>query len=89
MGTGAASGGSYLPDVVLCDLKMPGMDGIACFEEIRRRWPELAERVIFMTGDTATLDSYEFLTALPNRVLEKPFGYTELVEAVQEAVGHR
>jgi len=39
-------------DILLLDLKMPEMDGQQLFHEIRRRWPDLARRVIFASGDT-------------------------------------
>jgi CheY-like chemotaxis protein len=39
-------------DVILTDIRMPDLDERALYEEIKRRWPELAERVVFVTGDT-------------------------------------
>jgi DNA-binding NarL/FixJ family response regulator len=46
--TVVANSPAGLPDVVLMDLLMPGMDGIACTEELIRRWPAL--RVIAVTS---------------------------------------
>ena len=39
-------------DAVVCDLRMPGMDGVAFHEALRAEWPGLAARTIFITGDT-------------------------------------
>ena len=36
-------------DVVLTDIKMPGMDGVALFRKIKENWPKC--KVIFLTGD--------------------------------------
>ena len=41
-------------DVVISDIRMPGMSGIALWEQLRTDYPEQASRVIFVTGDTAT-----------------------------------
>lgn len=38
------------PDVIVSDLRMPEMDGLALAEEVRRRWPELANRIVFVSG---------------------------------------
>ncbi|MDF3070291.1 MAG: Sensor protein [Polyangiaceae bacterium] len=60
-------------DVILCDLVMPGMDGIALYEELERRSPELLPRMIFVTGGMAGPRAAEFRRALGHRFLDKPF----------------
>ncbi len=60
-------------DAVITDIRMPGMSGVALHGEIARRWPELARRVVIVSGDVQT----EAVTALSREyalpALEKPF----------------
>ena len=39
-------------DAIVSDLRMPDMDGAALWREVRERWPALARRTLFVTGDT-------------------------------------
>jgi PAS domain S-box-containing protein len=59
-------------DVVLCDLEMPGMSGAAVHEALRRRDPETAARMIFLTDGAFTPESRAFLEATRSRLIEKP-----------------
>jgi len=70
-------------DVILCDMSMPAMSGIAFYEQVRAITPELAPRVVFMTGGAFTAESHEFLANLPNSWLEKPFDIGTLRELVR------
>jgi CheY-like chemotaxis protein len=54
-------------DVVVTDIRMPDIDGRALFQQIRERWPRLASRVVFVTGDTLTPALREFVTTAAAR----------------------
>jgi PAS domain S-box-containing protein len=60
-------------DLVLCDLLMPQMSGMDLHDAIRAARPALAERFVFMTGGAFTPRAREFLDAVPNARIEKPF----------------
>jgi DNA-binding NarL/FixJ family response regulator len=45
------------PDLVLLDLRMPGLDGLECVAEIRRNWPDIKTVVISASYDRASIDS--------------------------------
>jgi CheY-like chemotaxis protein len=73
------------PDVVLCDVVMPGMSGIQVFEAVRALKPRLAARFVFVTGGAIHERSQEFLDAVPNPVLPKPFDLDAVRDAVRRA----
>ena len=60
-------------DVVICDLKMPRIDGMTLYRAIAAATPALARRVIFVTGDVAGTDAERFLEESGCRWLAKPF----------------
>ncbi len=60
-------------DVILCDLRMPGMSGIEFYERLSALAPDLLERIVFCTGATFSTDTRQFFERVPNRILEKPF----------------
>jgi CheY-like chemotaxis protein len=59
-------------DVVLCDLIMPGVSGIALYEKLGTLCPELQKRLVFLTGGAFVERTSEFLASVENVVLEKP-----------------
>ena len=65
-------------DVIVCDLRMPGLGGRELLERLQTRRPEMARRVIFATGDTVRGDTLEFLESLRRPYLHKPFTLAEL-----------
>jgi PAS domain S-box-containing protein len=73
-------------DAVLCDLMMPGMTGMELFDVIKREDPQLAARVVFMTGGVSMHGVADFLERVPNRTLEKPFDVAELRRTLQSLV---
>ena len=60
-------------NLLLVDLRMPGIDGENFFRILCQRHPEVASHVVFMTGDTASKDTQRFLACVQRPVLIKPF----------------
>ena len=77
-------GGQY--DVIISDLKMPRMDGIELFGALRKRHPEMAGRIMFVTGDVIGTDAERFLADSGCRWLAKPFRLSELLRLAKEVM---
>jgi signal transduction histidine kinase/CheY-like chemotaxis protein len=70
-------------DLVICDLKMPGMDGQKFFQSLRKRRNPLQGRVLFVTGDVVAPRTQEFLERHRLPYVAKPFRVEELSRAVR------
>ena len=70
-------------DLVICDLKMPGMNGRELYAYLKERKPELARRVIFSTGDVVSDESWTFLQEVGNRFINKPFKPEQVLAEIQ------
>ena len=65
---------SHIPfDAIFLDMRMPDIDGKEFYLQIRKRFPHLAERVVFVTGDIANPETMSFVRETGNLYLEKPF----------------
>jgi signal transduction histidine kinase/BarA-like signal transduction histidine kinase len=73
-------------DAIICDLKMPRVDGMTLYRAIAADTPALARRVIFVTGDVAGTDAERFLEESGCRWLAKPFRLGELLRVVRETL---
>jgi two-component system NtrC family sensor kinase len=62
---------------------MPDGSGEELYREIARWRGDLAERFLFMTGDTANPDAWRFLDETQAPVIEKPFTAQMLLSAVE------
>jgi CheY-like chemotaxis protein len=60
-------------DAVLCDVAMSEITGIELYRMLRAELPALAERVVFISGGTFPPEAREFLSAVPNQSIAKPF----------------
>jgi len=73
-------------DLVLCDLAMPVLNGPQLHGRLEAERPELASRLIFITGGAFDEDMEDFLDETPNEVIHKPFTADELRRAVRQAL---
>ncbi len=74
-------------DLVICDLKMPRLDGQSFYRALSAAAPGFARRVIFVTGDVAGTDAEKFLMSTGCRWLAKPFRLGDLLRAVRDGLG--
>jgi two-component system NtrC family sensor kinase len=72
--------------LVVCDLKMPHMDGPGLYQALVRGENPMQHRVLFVTGDTMGPRTLEFLKSSGLPYLAKPFLVEELKEAVRQAL---
>ena len=68
----------------LIDIKMPGMDGKRLYQYIMEKYPEMANGVVFTTGDVIGGDTQRFLEQSRRPCLPKPFTPDELLTMVKE-----
>ncbi|HVK64286.1 MAG TPA: response regulator [Polyangium sp.] len=71
-------------DVVLCDVRMPGMNGFELYERLLVTAPEVARQIVFFTGAAFTSDVRAFFARVENLLLEKPYDPSELRELVRK-----
>lgn len=69
-------------DLILADVKMPGMSGIDLFKQIQSVFQPLANRVIFITGDVIGLETQGFLSETRASYITKPFDAFQLVREI-------
>jgi two-component system NtrC family sensor kinase len=83
----AQSGAENNYDLVICDLKMPGLDGPSLYRELLQRNHPAKNRILFITGDTLSRRTLEFLERYKAPFLPKPFLADELRTAVRQCLG--
>lgn len=71
-------------DAIACDIRMPGMSGVAFHDELARRAPHLLSRLLFVTGDLASHEAARFAARCGARILTKPFASAELLRQLRE-----
>jgi two-component system NtrC family sensor kinase len=65
-------------DVILCDLRMPDMDGAALYDWLKENRSHLCQHTGFVTGDALSGAAGSFLGRSGRPILEKPFLPSEL-----------
>ncbi len=74
------------PDLVILDLAMPGLDGVAVCREIRRRGPT---PIIILSGEGEEAAKVEALDAGADDYVTKPFGKDELLARIRAVTRRR
>ncbi len=71
-------------DVIISDVRMPGMSGREFLERLQRDRPELVARVVFSTGDTFAPDTAALLKESGVPTVTKPFDFAMLERMIRE-----
>jgi two-component system NtrC family sensor kinase len=69
-------------DLIVSDLKMPGLDGPSLYLELTRRWPDTRPHLLFISGFVESPEYAGFLQGTRVQVLLKPFDVDELSRTV-------
>jgi signal transduction histidine kinase/CheY-like chemotaxis protein len=72
--------------VILCDMRMPDLDGPGFYRELERRHPHLVSRVIFLTGDVLSPDAQAFFTQVARPSVVKPFNAREIRRVIRQVL---
>jgi CheY-like chemotaxis protein len=76
-------------DVVLLDIRMPGLGGVGFFEQAEERFPNIASRTVFVTAYAQAPEIAKFLKKTGQPVFEKPYDITRLVETTRAIAAQR
>lgn len=74
-------------DLILCDVLMPDMGGAELYAALEKRRPDLARRMVFMTGGACTPEVEEFVRSVRHRCVEKPLSGETLKRLARYGVG--
>jgi len=69
-------------DLIICDIRMPVMDGRAFYGQLRSVHPQLSERVVFCTSDWDAPSTRGFLARSGAPVIAKPFRMRHVLDLV-------
>jgi len=79
-----SSGQTY--DVILCDVMMPGLNGVELLEQVAAFSPDQAARLVFVTGGLVLPEVRSMLDRVSNAVLEKPIDLDGLRELIRRRI---
>jgi CheY-like chemotaxis protein len=73
-------------DVIISELMLPGMSGMALHAALEQRAPEQARKMVFFASSPASGQARDFLLRVTNRRVQKPFDVRYLQAVVNERV---
>jgi CheY-like chemotaxis protein len=65
---------------------MPEMSGAEFYQVVKQRWPDIAQRFIFITGGAFSPEARRFLDEAVIACINKPFQLDELLELIESRV---
>ncbi len=74
------------PEVILCDLMMPGMSGAEVYENVAQRFAGLERKIVFVTGGAFVPRLAEFLERSGAQVLRKPFSTDQVLATIARII---
>lgn len=78
-----------MPDLIICDIMMPGRDGYGVLEELRRDPTTASIPFIFLTARTDRVDVRQGMELGADDYLTKPFTASELLATVSTRIEKR
>jgi CheY-like chemotaxis protein len=76
-------------DLVITDLRMPGLEGPDLYRAVRRRYTDDPPRVIFMSANTGIEEYAAFLSETGEPALEKPFNLADMRQVVRQVLAQK
>lgn len=73
-------------DLIISDVRMPQMNGIELYDEILAARPELANKVIFVTGDLIDPDTLAFVERIGAKTIAKPLEIQQVLRAIEDVL---
>ncbi len=70
-------------DLIISDLRMPGIDGWELYAWVKKHRPHLAKKLVFITGDIINLDAQTFFQETGVLHLKKPFHIEDLKRIIR------
>jgi signal transduction histidine kinase/ActR/RegA family two-component response regulator len=77
---------SYAPDLVLCDVFLPGANGNLLHSRVARHRPEIARRFVFVTGGALGKEEASYLRHSGCSTLFKPVELKSILELLEDAI---
>jgi DNA-binding response OmpR family regulator len=81
---GLAHFGSFNPDLIICDIMMPEMDGFTFLDELQRKFPLSLTIFIFLTAANSQADQRKGMNLGADDYIIKPFIFSELLQTIEK-----
>lgn len=76
------------PDVIVCDLGLPQIDGPSLYQLLLLEYPDMVDRIIFISGGACSMAHAGFLSKGHRPHLQKPFSLAQIRTLVDDVAGN-